>query len=594
MFLGIKKENDSARAKRNKRHQRLFEAIIPPLLLRPSGVVNRLNTKSKYPALQLMRVSRSIFDAWLVLCIIKGSSGYEFTWVPGPRPVGVNMRNRKALIIAVALPVGIIAVGVVVNTLANISTPIRERASQAASWLAVIGILGVMLYIMIQIFWHVTKSKSKVELIEDQDTLKHRYAEMRRTAGARLIQAIWSAKYPDVETYFRTEGRDLETDRKLRIDRLVNPDLIAEKDRKEFVDFVRRHENLRVYATDVNEFECFLCEYTKGGEPHLKALLVLNNTLSHTPQIGIYIDPEKHPHLEPLAFAIQSWFMKLPKKQFPGLDRIENIWEVNAPSYDDLVTNSELPSLRSFMDQEQTLLETEVTSLCETGAPITVIEVGTGTARTLLNLARKTELMKGIRYLIGVDSSQAMIRIARNHLKIQVLPDEMVDKYFFFHIAGENLAQYLIRGRLMLERFRSDKINGESVDRLDTKAYDNSRKLICCLLNTLGVMERETRTQVIRSMVAAATPADVLIFSVFCADAFSERAPELYAEIDSLVGGYSRDCLDMKKCKFETSSYFSHWFNISAFQEQLKAEDCDVIDVRPISDWGHLLSCRVR
>jgi len=482
--------------------------------------------------------------------------------------------------------------GVLITTFTNKGLTDPEQVSQAVNWSILLVFLGVIAYLIIEVYYQVTKPKSLVELIEDEKDLKRRYEEMRRTSGATSIQAIWSAKYPDEETYFRIEGRDLQERPNLEIERLVNPEVIAPKYRNQFLEFIEHHSNLTVWATDVTEFECFICEYRDGEITRLKALLVLNDMLSRVPHLGIYIDPKKSVALNPLVYAIQSWFLRLPRKQFPGAARGENIWEANAPAYDLYVTNTEHPFLRKFMEQEQDLLEREVSTLANSGDNVSIIEIGSGTARTLFNLAKNRNLLSNLIYLIGIDNSRAMVRIARGKRESLVLPNETARKFFFFYLNGTRLSQYVLRGNIQLRRIKRDIADSEPIDKIDTKLFDKSKKVICCLLNTLGVMGQEARIEVIRNVVTAAGPSDLLIFSVFSADAFSKHAPELYSTIRPLVGEFNSDAFDHHIYLFRTSNYYSQWFTEEKICSTLRDEGCSNIRVEPMIDQsGYFVIC---
>lgn len=500
---------------------------------------------------------------------------------------------RKKFLVGVATAVAILIAATLVTVLTNETLTSGEKTTQAVTWSIVIALLGVIIYAIIEVYYQVTKPKPLVEVIEDQNTLKERYEEMRRTEGATSVQAIWSAKYIDVESYFKTEGNDLALHQALEVERLVNPHVIAPKYRKQFAEFIRSNPNLKVWATDVSEFECYICEYVKSDVTRVKALLVLNDTLSRAPQLGIFIDPEKSAELKPLVYALQSWFLRLPRQPFPETETAENIWEVNAPAYDAYVTSTDYTFLREFMDTEQQLLERAVGDVVSSGNSVVIIEVGSGTGRTLFNLAKKRELLPKIEYLIGIDSSRSMIRMARSKREASLLSlsSDAAGKLFFFHFEGTRLSQYFLRGQTHTERLRRDVGNGEPLDKLDAKVFEKSRKIICCLLNTVGVMDQKTRVEVIRNMVAAASPSDLLIFSVLSSASFSQYAPELYKVIQPLVGGSDSNAFHHDSCEFKTDKYYSQWFDKQSFCATLAEEGCSNLNVKPVDDSGYFITC---
>jgi len=497
--------------------------------------------------------------------------------------------DRLKFISAVGATVLILIIAVVVTIATNTAENMRDRASSALAWTIVIGLLGVLICVMIEVYFAVKKPKPLVEVIEDEVALKKRYEEMRTADGNRRIQAIWSARYVDVETYFKNEGSFLTIHPDVEIERLVNPDVIPPKSMEQFNQFIDIHPNLKVWATDVNEFECFICEYLKGGVVHLKALLVLNDTMMHTPQLGIYMDSEKSAAIKPLAYALQSWFLRLPRNPFPGASTAESVWEARAPLYDKNVTSTALPVLRHFIDREQQLLA--VNDIAGKSTAVSVIEIGSGTGRTLLDLAKNRTLIPNLAYLIGIDDSYQMNRIAIAKREALIAPDEVANKMFFFLLDARKLSEYFSRGEILIDRVKRDLSDSEPVNKIDPKIFKKSPKVICCLLNTLGVLEKGTRIQTIRNIVSAAGSSDTLVFSVFNGESFSKYAPELYNKIRDLVGQVSADDFNHQTHEFRTRHYYSQWFDKKMLSDALTVEGCCNVKVEPIHDSGYFVTC---
>ena len=328
--------------------------------------------------------------------------------------------GRGKVLLGLVAAVAVAYAGAFLTIFTNDTSTGADKTGQSVVWGIVIAFFGIVIYILLEVYSAIEKPGPTVEVIEGESALKKRYQEMRNTEGARSIQAIWSAKYPDVEDYFRTEAKDLANNPTLQIERLVNPEVLSPAIRDQLRDLVGSHPNIAVWATDINEFECFLCEYVKGRSTHLKALLVLNEMLGRTPQLGIYIDPERAQHLKPIAFAIQSWFLSLPRTELTGLPATDNVWEINAPAYDRYVTKSDYPFLRTFIDAEEDLLREVVAQF---QGPVSIIEVGSGTGRTLLEYAKHPHDSNHVLYLIGVDNSHGMIRVARSTRETLKLSD---------------------------------------------------------------------------------------------------------------------------------------------------------------------------
>jgi len=502
------------------------------------------------------------------------------------------MMTKRNFIISIWIAVAIVLIGVIIATVLNQELPSAEQARQSLIWTFVIGFIGIILNVVVAVYFKVTEEKPRVEVIEDQGLLKDRYEQMRRTKGAYSIQAIWSAKYPDVDTYFRTESQDLLANSDLEIERLVNPTVIGGRHQESFAEFVGEQPNLTIWATDVSEFECFICEYRKSGINHIKAMLVLNDTLGHTPQLGIYIDPEKSAELKPLAYALQSWYLHLPRVAFPGLEKSVDVWEVNAPAYDLSVSTSGHVFLRDFMSNETRMLETLLVDLARDGETVAVVEVGSGTGRTLFNLARDDDLQQHVKCFIGIDSSRAMTKIARGKREILVVSNALREKFFFFRLKGEELSKYFSQGRIRWESLERDHKNGEQVGRLNGKSFEKHKKILCCLLNTLGILEEGARAEIIRNMVAAAGPNDTIVFSVFSSEAFDKEAPALYGTITELVGEFTASSFNSRTSEFRTANYYSMWFNRDSLRAELERHGCSVVDIQALGSGGYFFKCR--
>src|SRR5438270_11229371 len=173
----------------------------------------------------------------------------------------------RTKLIAGVLVTAAVAYAAVLGTLFT-----NKTAATAVNAGFIIALLAVVAYIAMETYFRVLEPKRTVEIIEGETELKRRYEEMRRTEGARSISAIWSAHYPDVEDYFRTESRDLEANSALEVERLVNPDVL--RVHTNLLDDLRAlastHPRFKVWGTEINEFECFLCEYVEKGVTNLK------------------------------------------------------------------------------------------------------------------------------------------------------------------------------------------------------------------------------------------------------------------------------------------------------------------------------------
>jgi len=492
---------------------------------------------------------------------------------------------------------GGLAIGVLVviaSTAAIIFTgdsPFRQKLNDAVSSGLLIGVLGLLAGLVVEVIFRVTTPQALVEIIQGEDHLKDRYQSMRETRGTTRVQAIWSTRYGDVKDYFQREELDLKANEELEIERLVNPDVVEDRFQAEFDALRRRNPRLTVWATDIKEFECFICEYVKGGSRFMKALLVVNDHTRRQPQLGVYIDPARNEQLSAIALAIQSWFVSLPRTPYAGAAE-GSVWEANAGYYDRLVTSSPYPFLRDFMEREHALLESVATRLIGEGATVSIVEVGCGTGRTLFDYARNERLLAKTKYIIGVDTSRAMLNFSRNKRDIlfqqHALPDDFRGRLIFLPLDGAELSKCFEGGTTSREKVRQLQ-NGEPVGVLDSKELARSSVIFCTLLNTIGVMRQETRNKVLLNMVRAAGRGDRIVVSVFAAASFRLEAAKLYEQIRDLVGEFQRSDFHIDTCEFDSQSYYSHWFNADEITSVLAAAGCKNIDMQGIGSTGYFI-----
>jgi len=163
---------------------------------------------------------------------------------------------------------------------------------------------------------------------------------------------------------------------------------------------------------------------------------------------------------------------------------------------------------------------------------------------------------------------------------------------------GRRLSQYFIRGDVALDRLNRDLLTDEPSKNLDGRRYAASKKVICNLLNTLGVMDSQQRTEVVRNMISAVKPADRIVISVFDAACFRAEAPGLYRHIPRIVGQprIPDSAFDWERSEFKLRGpsgpgYFSHWFRKDEISNMLLDEGCEIVESKSISGFGHFLVC---
>lgn len=525
---------------------------------------------------------------------------------------------------------GFVRVAALTACLAGIGGILYSKPRATAPWIIELLVLVFIFDLGVRTHAYLTAPESTIERIWGEGTLRQRYEEMRNTPTAFLLEAIWSADYLHTGHYFEEELRRLQDAPTLEVHRLVDRRLLRNEALKgDLIRLTQEAGNLTVEATDSPEFECFLCHYHDAlGNTRLKALLVFNNIRSHVPVVGLYVDPEKDPTLEAIPQTIHEWFSALdtfdltdvrhdqpdlgeaaplaaPERSASSLMRPEppdanpqpNIWEFNAPSYDEYVTHTDYSFLRAFLDGEHYLLRTTISQLAAAHSRdrgVWVMEIGSGTGRELFRLAEDPELP--LLGLIGIDNAHEMVRVARANRAAQGPFDIPI---LFFCFDATDLNDYFPDGRVDLARLRSGAGDPDEVASIPVEKTSRGPRVLCNLLNTLGVLDSVTRMRMIRAMVRSATSQDRLVFSVFAAESFPREARGLYDEISAIVGAdeIPEHAFDDERSEFAyitldgEHQYYSHWFKKGELEQIVQREGCRVLSSYEIDKYGYFLVC---
>jgi SAM-dependent methyltransferase len=524
----------------------------------------------------------------------------------------------------VALVVGLLVLALAANFLSN--------ASDVSLWAIQAGLLALIFYVVARTYLLLHRPAPPAQVVSGEAALRRQYVEMRHTPGATSIQAIWSAKYVDAATYFRREREELQNDQQLTIDRLIDGAvLVIPEVRAALGELAARPSNLRVAGTTCPEFECFLCHYDHGSEQRSKALFVINDVYENTPELGLYFDPEEAQlsQVRPVTHTLGVWFESgvehrrlgegitganraMPATGAPAVQPTvlptlanspvsQHDWNISALSYDEEVTESELDFLQGFMAGEYESLRDLAGSgefAAQTG--LTIIEVGSGTGRTLFALATKAAGVGRLpELLIGIDSSTEMLRVAE--AKRQVLMRQasggLLGRLAFISLDATSLTDVFLNGGIREED--GGRVLGDAVSTglLDVARFGSSQKVFCSLLNTLGVLDNVSRARSVREMAHAAGPDDLLVVSVFNAECFLDMAPSLYRSLPNTVGSpdIPDGAFDFTTSTFDHvdrptgTRYTSHWFSEIEICTLLEREGIAVSGVTPIGECGHFV-----
>jgi ubiquinone/menaquinone biosynthesis C-methylase UbiE len=216
-----------------------------------------------------------------------------------------------------------------------------------------------------------------------------------------------------------------------------------------------------------------------------------------------------------------------------GLCEEEHSWTlIGSDEYDGAVYRS--PILLEVYDHELQLLGE---SLASTDV---LIEVGCGTGKFCLSFVDRVAMT------VGVDISTHFLAhmIASSPNRPTLIP-----------VVGDasNLDDILRSTKLL------------------NSAFWSSRKVLCCVMNTLGIMSPATRPRVLSEMVRVMQPDGSFFLAVFNADYFEFGVQEFYRKNPDLCGQVEDGDIDVERAELRVASsgYYSHWFSTDELKQML-------------------------
>ncbi len=461
----------------------------------------------------------------------------------------------------------------------------------------------------------VSSNRTRPEALTNELAIAERLQALR--SGASSFYAIWSGAYDEVEVeqYFDLEQRALSSNGTLRISRVINPTVIPAK-HYNLLQSIRSQFGPRFLLYEdatIHSFELYVAEYPKGRDS--VAMVVVNDTLNKRPKVGLVLDPGRNPRLVGAVAAVKEWFEAI-RRHLPVFDPVAiERWDHIAHRYTRFVTQNvnNIAFLEAFAEEECRRLGDHLTSIAEHAHYVTLVEVGCGDGRALLRYV-PVRLADKAAYVIGLDYAPAMILAAEGELVgrrrnvEQQLPGTrtLLQKTGFFTLNASNMRRHFDDGRLSeYELLRATATETAPLE-IDHSTFAASRKVFCCLLNTIGVIEPYARrVAIVESMLAALGLDDRLVLSVFAADAFEQHARELYHGLEAMLATRVRDQhFDVGRTTFcvdGTPGYYSHWFAESEIRDLLttamtplmrqgRAFDAPVIE--PMACGGHFVMVR--
>jgi hypothetical protein len=384
--------------------------------------------------------------------------------------------------------------------------------------------------------------------LRNETELSHAYQSLRERPSIVRVQAIWAAQYPtiNIDEYLRHEREFLLDNPQVSLERIVAG---HQHHLAYFQDLTRTCQNLAIFTSSTTlQFELYLCEYS-APQHHMAGVLAFISPLSRIPELGILLDSE-------YGYTLRDWFESIPKTAVTP-DEFEDVWDKNANDYDALVSRqAKLTFLREFIVREDELLAELIARMSQN---VALVEFGSGTGRTIEHLIDSPELAEKLSVIVGIDNAPRMLEVARGKRERRLTLDQR-GRIFYLELDGSHAERVFWNGRALLGRV-SDEGQPKNVP-FPQEIYERGDRVICCLLNTLGVLDATTRAALVSSMLTAATANDYLVLSVFAQSAFSEHAGPLYRHISKLVGSRTipDSAFDDRLAEFRSGAYFSHWF----------------------------------
>lgn len=455
------------------------------------------------------------------------------------------------------------------------------------------------------------------ETLTTPQEIKARLEQLRE--GASAVSAIWSGEYDagEVGSYFEVERRALKTNPNLHISRVINPAVIPDQHFDLLQSIREKYSNRFLLLEDstLRSFELYIAEYPNETSKDAVAVVVINNTFTKVPQVALVLDPAADKGLAGAVDGVRRWWNAI-SEGLPAFDPIAiERWDHIASRYTRLVTlnANKIEFLDQYAERERGTVGEYFQSIADQGHELSVVEIGCGDGRALLSYV-PTELARSTTYVLGIDYAPAMIAAANRELDhLHAIKDRMradaralVDRTAFFQLNAANMRRHFDDGRLNELEQLLGAVSAGSQLQLDASNYGASRKVLCCLLNTIGVIEPyDRRVSMLESMLSCLGVEDSLIFTVFAAERFAEEAEKLYRDLQEMIDAEVDETqFDVTSATFSVDGspgYYSHWFTepelhrlINAAKAPLEREgrSFDPVQVQNMGSGGYFAAVR--
>ncbi len=181
-------------------------------------------------------------------------------------------------------------------------------------WGLTYGTLGLILSVILEMYIELAiKEELPMQIVLREDKIKETLREMRQDPSCRLIQALWCTRYGGEPEYYAEERATIQRNPRLRVQRLINPSKVDRNTYKEHMESRKallEQGRYEVKKTDIEEFECLICEYEKPSGRETKVAFLFNDLAGNRPGLWIIPDPTKHEKARFAVRAIESWYKR--------------------------------------------------------------------------------------------------------------------------------------------------------------------------------------------------------------------------------------------------------------------------------------------
>jgi len=400
--------------------------------------------------------------------------------------------------------------------------------------------------------------------------------------GATEINGIWCSRYDTAEivAYFHQEHQALLDNEELRVRRVINPNAVGEA-WEEFRDLWSRSTVQSRWEVRINESlvdtELMYVRYPTGdGVGVLQINELGDKTKPPDPAICFIFDPRDNQWLKNGVNFIDRWFTNVfnSDASVPLQPAHVRTWGPPVPENWDATVrdNPDLPPhFRAFLRQEHAhLIELVKQQVAIDGRKVSVVEIGCATGRTLLEIIEACN-STSLEYLIGFDSSPEMIQGAVVNLrKLKAQSEEDIDRQLALSrvrlcvLDAESLTRHFVDGSIVSPPASSLPgvgLHWHPEDSLvESHAYDDSRKVFCCMLNTVGDLRDEARLELLEGMVRALGIDDILCLSLFAGESFNWAAQDYYGRLRDITRSTEEEeDFDIASATMSTSTVPQYW-----------------------------------